>query len=72
MSDQQDALRGRVTEALEGYDKLITSWVLSYETSGITGDGEFGNGWGSIYHASDPVAVGLCRLTAREIESGAS
>lgn len=69
MRDEHDALRGRIKEALEGYDKVITSWVLAYETSGITGDGELGNGWGSIYHASDPMAVGLCRMVASSIEN---
>lgn len=68
MSDQQRALRGRISEALEGYDQVITSWVLAYETSGITDDGEVGAGWGSVYHASDPTMVGLCRMAASSIE----
>ena len=68
MSDEQEALRGRIKDALEGYDRVVTAWVLAYETSGITGEGELGNGWGSIHYASDPTAVGLCRMVASTIE----
>lgn len=45
---------------------LPGGWVLAYETSGITDEGDVGGNWGDLAQASIPVIVGLCHLVAAD------
>lgn len=64
-----DKIRDIVREALDTHSgEIVTGFVLAYETAGVDADGDLGGGWGAIYSASQPAALGLCRLVQRDIE----
>ena len=64
-----DAVRDAVRAALDTHSgEIVTGFVLAYETAGVDDDGDLGGGWGAIYSASQPAALGLCRLVIHDIE----
>ena len=68
MSDL-DKIRELVRQALDEHaGELVTGFVLAYETAGVDQDGDIGGGWGAVFSATQPTALGLCQLVARDIE----
>ena len=63
-----DQLRAAVNDVMSAQGVTVTSWFIAYETSAIDDDGDVGHAWGAVLSASQPVALGLCRLVARDIE----
>ena len=63
-----DQLRAAVNTVMDAQDIAVTSWVIAYETQDIDDDGDIGGGWGAVLSASQPTALGLVRLVARDIE----
>lgn len=63
-----DRLRAAISEVMADQEVAVTSWVIAYETQGIDDDGDIGGGWGAVLSASQPTALGLVRLVARDIE----
>lgn len=63
-----DQLRAAINTVMAAQGITVTSWVIAYETQGIDDDGDIGGGWGAVLSASQPTALGLVRLVARDIE----